>query len=404
MRSQKPMAANFRYRPWAILCALTIALSIFVAPAPAASFSFQGAFAHDNDVVFITFNLLSAGTVTLQTLGYGGGTSATGTVILPGGFESVLQVYDAGTGNASAGPILPGPNPGCSPRTPDPNRMNFCQDAYGQLSLGPGNYLLALTQDANLPNGNLSDGFFYVDIIPDPNFNNGFVGAFGLPGNGNWEVDIVGVDAAAAAAVPEPSSWPLVAVALGALRSGLRSYGDAGFRHRCLQGPQYALYGRENILSLDRFGKVTIHSGLKTALQISSHRMCGHSDDWEMAARIALLLAYRHGCFKAVHHRHLHVHQYTVELLVFDHLEGLPAIDGRTDSMILLLKQSRGHQTVHRIVLDQKKAQVWVGFYSRRRLRYIADGIQELRLGHRFSKTGKNAELAAAIGVGALDG
>ena len=216
------LAVIFRYRPRAVPCAFALVVFLFAVPSPAAPFLFEGTFVHDNDVAFITFNLLSAGTVTLQTFGFGGGTSATGPVILAGGFESALQVYDALTGNAAAGTILPGPNPTCAPRTPDPNRLNFCQDAYGQLSLGAGSYLLALTQDPNLANGNLSDGFFYVDTIPDPNFNNGFVGKFDLPGNGHWAIEIIGADAASSAAVPEPSSFLLMAATLAGLGLGAK--------------------------------------------------------------------------------------------------------------------------------------------------------------------------------------
>jgi hypothetical protein len=198
-------------------------------PACAANISLTGTFVHDNDVQLFTFNLSSASTVTFQTLGFGGsadnpgGTNAAGQVILPDGFESVLQVYDGITGVAIGGPILPGPDPGCAPRTPDPGRGNFCQDAYGQESLAAGIYLLALTQNPNLPNGNLNDGFFYVDTIPDPNFNSGFVGTFGFQGTGRWAVDILNVDAATA--VSEPTLMPLTGALL------LAGLGAAKFRH-----------------------------------------------------------------------------------------------------------------------------------------------------------------------------
>jgi len=186
-------------------------------PAYGSTFSFQGDFAHDNDVQQFNFTLLSPGTITLRTFGFGGGVNGAGDTVLAGGFESVLQVYDS-LGTAQGGPLLPGPDPLCGPRNPDPARANFCQDAFGQISLGAGNFVLALTQAANLPNGNLSDGFFYVDSVPDPNFNNGFVGTLGFQGDSHFAVDISGVDAAApVAGVPEPSSILLGASALLAL-------------------------------------------------------------------------------------------------------------------------------------------------------------------------------------------
>jgi hypothetical protein len=191
--------------------------ALLATPVFSSSFSFAGYFSHDNDVQMFTFSLFSDATVTLQTLGYGGsadlpgGTNAAGQVITAGGFESVLQVYNAPSGVAVGGPIQPGPDPGCSPRTPDPGRFNFCQDAYTQIFLTAGDYLLSLTQSANDPLGNLSDGFFYVDSIPDPNFNSGFVGTLGLQGTNAWNLDILFVDTAEA---PEPASALLAAAGL----------------------------------------------------------------------------------------------------------------------------------------------------------------------------------------------
>ncbi len=201
----------------------------FAAPAFPGSFSFTGNFDNDNDVQLFTFNLAASATVTLQTLGFGGsaalpgGLNAAGQAIAGGGFESVLQIYSAPSGVAVGGPIQPGPNPTCPPRTPDPARLNFCQDAYAQVLLPAGSYFVALTQSANDPLGNLSDGFFYVDTVPDPNFNNGFVGTFGFQGTSAWALDISNVTTAAAVTttVPEPSAVLLTATTLFLV--GLRS-------------------------------------------------------------------------------------------------------------------------------------------------------------------------------------
>jgi hypothetical protein len=197
-----------------------VVLASWTVPAVAANFSFTGNFTDDNDVLLVSFDLLADATVTLETFGYGGGTNADGTNILPGGFESILQVFSNPSGVAVGGPILPGPDPTCAPRNQDPGRLNFCQDAYAQVFLTAGNYLLALTQNANTPNGNLSDGFFYD---ADPNFNSGFVGTFGFPGTSQWALDIVGVDSAVAPlATPEPGSAMLVASAFLLVGLGVR--------------------------------------------------------------------------------------------------------------------------------------------------------------------------------------
>ena len=203
-----------------LLCLLTV-------PAFGASFSFVGTFQHDNDVQFFTFTVPSAQTVTLQTLGYGGsanntgGTNAAGNIILAGGFEPYLQLFNPdGTPNGSAITPVP-PAPACGLRTPDPNRLNSCQDLYTQISLNPGDYTLALTQAPNVANGNVNDGFLYDG---DPNFNNGFMDSsgFGFQGTGNWAVDIVNVDQAAAVGAPEPATALLIPASLMILGLTLR--------------------------------------------------------------------------------------------------------------------------------------------------------------------------------------
>lgn len=220
-----PFIKVFRPRG-ARLSHLAIALFSLTLPAACASFSFQGTFAHDNDVQYFSFNLLSAGTVTLQTLGYGGsadspgGTNAAGNIILPGGFEPVLQVYDAATGAAAAGTFFPGISSSCGPSTPDLTRIPSCYDIYTQIFLTSGSYILALAENPNAPVGasNLSDGFQYDS---DPTFNsNNFMGSFGFQGDNHWALDILSVDSASAAgAVPEPSSALLAAT--GVLLAGL---------------------------------------------------------------------------------------------------------------------------------------------------------------------------------------
>ena len=190
-------------------------LAALAVPVSAGSFSFTGNFVNDNDVQMFTFSLASDATVTFQTFGYGGGTNANGQVILAGGFEPVLQVYDAPSGDAEGGPIQPGPDPLCGPRNTDENRDYLCQDAYTQMFLTAGDYFLSLTQSPNDPLGDLSQGFLYVDAIPDSNFNKGFVGTVDYPGTSAWALDIVGVDTAAEqSGVPEPASALLVAAGL----------------------------------------------------------------------------------------------------------------------------------------------------------------------------------------------
>jgi hypothetical protein len=213
------------------LIAIVTFLIAFSVAGVAASFSFTGNFVNDNDVQLFTFTLLSPGTVTFQTWSYGGGTNAAGQVIPSGGFEPTLNIFDALTGTAVVSSIDPGGTP-CAPRNIDPNLLPFtvCQDAYGQVSLTAGNYILSLTQSPNGPaTGNLSDGFFYTDVFPDPNFTDPtnhtgrFIDSNTFQRNGDWAVDILSVDAAnEITAAPEPATAALVAAAVAI----------AGFRRR----------------------------------------------------------------------------------------------------------------------------------------------------------------------------
>jgi len=193
-------------------------LMLFSAAGVAASFSFIGNFVNDNDVQLFSFTLLNPGTVTVQTWGYGGGTNAAGMPIAPGGFESTLSIFNAPSGTAAGGPFDPGGTP-CAPRNIDPNLLplTLCLDAYGQAALPAGNYFLSLTQSPNEPvSGDLGDGFFFTDAVPDPNFNNHFVGTLGLQRDSHWAVDILSVDAASqiGGTTPEPASAALVAGAM----------------------------------------------------------------------------------------------------------------------------------------------------------------------------------------------
>jgi hypothetical protein len=196
------------------LTAIVTFLGAFSLAGVAGSFSFTGDFVNDNDVQLFTFSLLSPGSVTVQTWGYGGGTNANSQLIAVGGFESVLAIWDAGSGALAGGPFDPGGTP-CAPRNVDPT-TTLCMDAYGQVSLTAGNYILSLTQSANDPAGtNLSDGFFFTDTVPDPNFNNRFVGTLGSQRDSHWAVDILSVDAAnEVTAAPEPATAALFAVAV----------------------------------------------------------------------------------------------------------------------------------------------------------------------------------------------
>ena len=171
--------------------------------ASAATFSFTGTFTHDDDKQFFTFSIASTTTVTIRTFGFGGGTNGASTVIPAGGFDPIIQFFDSlggGYGLSNDDPInMDGT---CPHVTKDP-ASGACWDSYYSQPVTAGTYTLVLTQSDNQYNGpNLSDGFhedgmgdftvmFDIFFLGPP-----FITEAGDKRNGNWALDISGVDSA----------------------------------------------------------------------------------------------------------------------------------------------------------------------------------------------------------------
>jgi hypothetical protein len=187
------------------------------------NFNFTGNFTYDNDVQLFTVTLAVPETLTAWTT-----SGATG------GFPTYLAMFD-GAGN------------GMTQQSGDPTCLNGfssyspagCNDAEVSEppsgTIAAGTYIIALTQWDNGMLGNLSDGFFYVDLIPDPNFTaeNGCdgTGYFCDPGtmtydSSNWALtiqlsnpDLPALGSASEeglSPIPEPSSALLVMGGLAA--------------------------------------------------------------------------------------------------------------------------------------------------------------------------------------------
>jgi hypothetical protein len=184
---------------------------------PATNFSFTGTFTTDDQVQLFYVNLGTTSAVTFETLSYGGGTNSEGTVILPGGFNPRLTWFQAD------GTQIGADNGGHCGFTNI--YLGACNDAFFEGSLDAGSYILALTQDGNYSNGDLSAGFGQQG---NPQFTaSGFCTAFcdsltGTSLTGNWAVDILNVDSASAvpdsaSTVPEPVSVILTGCGLSLL-------------------------------------------------------------------------------------------------------------------------------------------------------------------------------------------
>ena len=124
------------------------------------------------DTFVMAINLATAGSVTLQTYGFGGGINAAGTVIPPGGFDPFVGLF------SEAGPtavfingdsdILTNYTPGCPPAgtVTIESMPNQCGDVRRTLpGLAAGQYTVLLSDAEYIPiaafevAGTLGDGF-----------------------------------------------------------------------------------------------------------------------------------------------------------------------------------------------------------------------------------------------------
>ena len=83
---------------------LVLAFCFSIGVAAAGNFSYTGAFSQDDQLEVFLFTAPSASTV-VRTWSYAGGINDAGQVILPGGFDPILTVFDA-TGGLVAGSSL----------------------------------------------------------------------------------------------------------------------------------------------------------------------------------------------------------------------------------------------------------------------------------------------------------
>ena len=176
-----------------ILLALVVAAGT---TAYAGDKSFAGRFVRDDNRRAFTVVLTEARLITIRTVSYGGGVSASGETIPPGGFDPSLFLF-----NAEGLLIAQNRDGGCTAVTADPT-TGRCWDAHLEVRLPAGTYHLVLTQDDNTPLGPfLPDGFSRDQA---GNFTAEMAGLSPAPfwdvtpaeRNGSYSVDILGADSA----------------------------------------------------------------------------------------------------------------------------------------------------------------------------------------------------------------
>jgi len=200
-------------------------------------YSFFGDLPADNSVQLLDLTVSATSTVTLETFSYAGGLNQAGTGIAAGGFAPEITVFDP-AGNEFAFDAGAGV-PACNGRAVDPV-SGFCLDAVVYdgisqplLTLTPGVWTVAITEQGNDPLGQLAIGFSEDAANGnDPSFTGTNAG---LPGDmfldpfdsgqrtDQWALDILGNGVSSVSEVssaPEPASELLAAGALACI--GLR--------------------------------------------------------------------------------------------------------------------------------------------------------------------------------------
>lgn len=185
-----------------------LSLCAALSPASAATLSYTGQFAHDNDVQLIQFTVDALSTVGLRTWSYAGGVNGAGQAIARGGFDPIVALFN------SAGELVADQDDaGCNKVGADAVTRQ-CWDINFSVNLAAGNYTASIQQWNNFSvSTSLADGFFYQDAEYQ-NFRNGFVDEMNAARNGLWALDIINASPLAQAAVPEPASLGLFGAAL----------------------------------------------------------------------------------------------------------------------------------------------------------------------------------------------
>jgi hypothetical protein len=210
----------FENGAWRVALALGAFSITALGVCAADTISRTGMLASPEDTVLIPIVLTSAGDVTLQTYGFGGGANAAGTTIAAGGFDPFVGLF-SGTGDGAVfvdgtSDILTNYTPGCPPAgTVLLGGSATCGDVNMQFTdLTAGTYTVLLSDGEYIP--------FATFEGPGGTFGDGFVdftaGVFQTcDTNGdcnndtaNWALDITTSAGTTPSPTPEPPSVELV--------------------------------------------------------------------------------------------------------------------------------------------------------------------------------------------------
>jgi hypothetical protein len=183
------------------LVAIGLMLSLVICrPASALDFDFSGTMANHNDRLLFSFTTPSATTVTLFSSSWD-----------DGGFDPMLGLW------SSSGSLIHFQDDGDNIGSTSSNGVSYTHgvfDSYYSASVAAGTYTVSLTAFDNFNLGsNLSNGFDFDGQVPIP------ISSWNQPVSGFRTGDFVFhvLDAAAATAVPEPTSLLLLGSGLAGL-------------------------------------------------------------------------------------------------------------------------------------------------------------------------------------------
>ena len=118
-------------------------------------------------------------------------------------------------------------------------------------------------------------------------------------------------------------------------------------------GLHYALDGGIEVRGLHRFGDIIVHTGRQTALAIPLHGVGSHGDDGQVSPAGFLLFANGGRSREAIHDGHLYVHQYDIEGLAGQRVDGFLTIRGDHHSVSPSLQQAQCQCLVDEVILRQ---------------------------------------------------
>lgn len=207
------------------LTAMALALAALSCAARADNLSFSGRFTQDDELFAVFFDLSADGTVTAQTLSYGGGVNLAGNPVASGGFVPQLSLFETTLGlvaNAKGNNACGSPGAGNA----DPG-TGFCWDAGFSLSLPAGHFAVVLSQDGNDPGFSLADAFSQAGqadytgqltfMPPGTMFVDLVTGQLRL---NHWAFDLT--LPTGAAVVPEPATAALVLMGVAVSGAAMR--------------------------------------------------------------------------------------------------------------------------------------------------------------------------------------